>query len=165
MEDSGSVKNRQRRKTITFDQKREIIRRAEMGQKLADIGRSFGLSRSTISTIVKRKDRIQAMQLHLESGEIVTKCITRRRSGAMEHMERLLKIWLDDQMQESRSPYVTTILKKAKTIYEDVKNSMGETSVDILPFTASWGWFRRFKKRMGLQDIKFGSETSGIYMV
>ncbi|XP_017778846.1 PREDICTED: protein bric-a-brac 1-like isoform X2 [Nicrophorus vespilloides] len=146
----GAIPNQgpKKRRTITFQEKIRIIQRAEKGVPLATIGRSLGLSRSTINTIVKDKDRIMK---HLKGGLNVLKTSAiRKRSCIMEEMERLLLVWLSEEEQRNVCPAV--IQEKAKQIHEDLKNSM-EDGPDDEVFIASSGWFRRFKVRSKLQTI------------
>ena len=48
-----------KRKSISMQTKVEIVKRSEKGETNTEIGRSLGLSRTTIVTIVKDKERIR----------------------------------------------------------------------------------------------------------
>jgi DNA-binding NarL/FixJ family response regulator len=42
-------------KTLSFERKLDILKRTDNGEGRTEIARSLGLSRSTVSTIVKKK--------------------------------------------------------------------------------------------------------------
>lgn len=159
MSDSENPKNSKKRRTITFEQKIDIIKKAEKGEKLASIGRKFGLSRSTINTIVKDKERIK---MHVRDGINIRQISAARpRSGIMEEMERLLKLWIDDQNQRNVPLSLALIQQKAKQIHADIKQISGKGTRESEIFNASWGWYRRFKIRANLQNLKItGEETN-----
>ncbi|XP_069824074.1 tigger transposable element-derived protein 1-like [Dendropsophus ebraccatus] len=56
--DSFDASASKKRKAITMEVKLDIIKRYDKGERATDIGRSLGLSRSTVATIIKNKDRI-----------------------------------------------------------------------------------------------------------
>lgn len=154
---SESERHRKKRKAISFKKKLKIIENAERGEKLAEIGRNLGLSRSTINTIVKNKENIK---VHIKSGGTIQQnYATRARSNAMEEMERLLKLWLDDQIQRNVPLSLSIIQEKAKKIHKELTCNMGESS-NSETFNASWGWFRRFKIRAKLHNIKVTGEAA-----
>ena len=47
-----------KRKSLCIDEKVLLIRAIEAGEKISDVGRRFGFSRSTVSTIWKNKEKI-----------------------------------------------------------------------------------------------------------
>ena len=51
------------------------------------------------------------------------------------------------------------IQQKALHLYEDIKKRLGESS-DTEMFTASRGWFDRFKKRSGIHNVKLAGEAA-----
>ncbi|GLV42305.1 cag [Carabus blaptoides fortunei] len=158
MNDTESTKNPKRRKTITFEQKLEIIKKSERGEKLASIGRSLGLTRSTINTIVKDKERIKT---HIKDGlNIQLISASRARSTVMEEMERLLKLWLDAQNKKNVPLSLSIIQEKARQIHAVLKYNMGQSSADTETFNASWGWFRRFKIRANLHHFKMTGDAA-----
>ena len=139
------------RKAITLDVKLEVLRRFEVGEKLSQIAKALGLAASTVATIRDNKDKIKA------SSQIATPLrasrLTRHRSAVMETMERLLCVWLEDQSQRNVPLSVTVIQKKAKSLFDDLQREQGESS-QTEKFTASKGWFVRFKERHCLPHFK-----------
>ncbi|KAB0384998.1 hypothetical protein FD755_006915 [Muntiacus reevesi] len=114
------------RKAITLDVKLEVLRRFEVGEKLSQIAKALGLAVSTVATIRDNKDKIKA------SSQITTPLrasrLTRYRSALMETMERLLRVWLEDQSQRNVPLSVTIIQKKAKSLFTDLQREQGESS-------------------------------------
>ncbi|XP_067947153.1 tigger transposable element-derived protein 1-like [Watersipora subatra] len=74
-------------------------------------------------------------------------------------MEKLLTIWLDDQQRRRFPLSLLLIQEKAKSIFEDVKAKAGE-SVAEETFSASCGWFSRFKKRVNLHNVSVSGEEA-----
>ena len=145
--DSGIGKKRQ---AIPFETKIAIIKRADDGDKKADIAREYKLSRSTVSTICQQKDRI----LNHVKGSVLMKStiISKRRGKVMEKMEQRLSIWLEKRQRRSKPVTLARIQKKALSIFKKVKAKAGEGDAEIT-FSASHGWFARFKRRANLDPL------------
>jgi transposase-like protein len=47
------------RTVLTIETKQEIIAKVQSGQEMSDIARQYGLNRSTVGTIVAKKDIIK----------------------------------------------------------------------------------------------------------
>uniref|UniRef100_A0A8C3YFB3 HTH CENPB-type domain-containing protein n=1 Tax=Catagonus wagneri TaxID=51154 RepID=A0A8C3YFB3_9CETA len=71
----------------------------------------------------------------------------------METMERLLHVWLEDQGQRNVPLSVALIQEKAKSLFDDLQREQGESS-QTEKFSASKGWFVRFKERHCLPHFK-----------
>ncbi|XP_039702515.1 tigger transposable element-derived protein 1 [Pteropus medius] len=146
------------RKAITLDIKLEVLRRFEVGEKLSQIAKALGLAVSTVATIRDNKEKIKA------SSQIATPLrasrLTRHRSAVMETMERLLHVWLEDQSQRNMPLSVTIIQEKAKSLFDDLQREQGESSQKE-KFSASKGWFVRFKERHCLPHFKIDSIAPG----
>ncbi|KAM9607502.1 tigger transposable element-derived protein 1 [Trichechus inunguis] len=142
------------RKAITLDIKLEVLRRFEGGEKLSQIAKALGLAVSTVATIRDNKEKIKA------SSQIATPLrasrLTRHRSAVMENMERLLSMWLEDQRQRNVPLSVSIIQEKAKSLFDDLQHEQGE-SCQTEKFSASKGWFVRFKERHCLPHFKMNS--------
>jgi FixJ family two-component response regulator len=84
-------------KTLSFERKLDILKRIDNGEGHGEIARSLGLSRSTVSTIVK--NRVKIME-HVKSvGSLKSIIVNPKRSVVTEEMEHVFIIWLDDQAQ------------------------------------------------------------------
>lgn len=146
------------RKAITLDVKLEVLRRFEVGEKLSQVAKALGLAVSTVATIRDNKEKIKA------SSQIATPLrasrLTRHRSAVMETMERLLHVWLEDQSQRNVPLSVTVIQEKAKSLFDDLQREQGESS-QTAKFSASKGWFVRFKERHCLPHFKMSSAAPG----
>ncbi|XP_055269208.1 putative CENPB DNA-binding domain-containing protein 1 [Moschus berezovskii] len=138
-------------RAITLDVKLEVLRRFEVGEKLSQIAKALGLAVSTVATIRDNKDKIKA------SSQIATPLrasrLTRHQSAVMETMKRLLRVWLEDHSQRNVPLSITVIQKKAKSLFDDLQREQGE-SAQTEKFTASKGWFVRFKERHCLPHFK-----------
>lgn len=145
------------RKAITLDIKLEVLRRFEVGEKLSQIAKALDLAVSTVATIRDNKEKIKL------SSQIATPLrasrLTRHRSAVMETMERLLHVWLEDQSQRNMPLSVTMIQEKAKSLFDDLQREQGGSSQKET-FSASKGWFVRFKERHCLPHFKMNCTAS-----
>ncbi|XP_051830692.1 tigger transposable element-derived protein 1-like [Antechinus flavipes] len=145
------------RKAITLDVKLEVLRRFEEGEKLSQIAKALGLAISTVATIRDNKEKIKASS-EVASPSRVTQ-LTRHRSAVMENMERLLSLWIEDQNRQNAPMSTMIIQEKAKSLFDDLQREQGESS-QMEAFSASRGWFVRFKERHGLPSIKVSSDAA-----
>lgn len=143
------------RKVINLDFKMKIIKEYEAGKKVNAIASHFGLGHSTVSTILKDKDKIKDA---IKASTGYNTIITRQRKGLIPEMEKLLAIWFDDQIQK-RMPITHLIIQtKARDIFDTLKEREGGQSTET--FVASYGWFQRFRKRFNLHNCSFSGELT-----
>ncbi|TEA25644.1 hypothetical protein DBR06_SOUSAS2510059, partial [Sousa chinensis] len=65
------------------------------GKKTVDVAHSYNMNRSTISTILKKKDKIME---HVKSTVLMMWTVVSKKHGkVMEEMEKLLSVWIQDQ--------------------------------------------------------------------
>lgn len=146
-----------RRKTISLKVKSEILIRLDKGEKLSDVARSFGVNPSTIATIKKDKARIEN---HIKTGASTNSTIiSKNRDTYLEETEKLLRIWMDDMLEKKMPVSIFTIQTKARNLYKAIKIKTGP-DCDTNKFSASNGWFDKFKKRSGYHNVKITGEAS-----
>ena len=80
----------------------------------------------------------------------------------MEKMEKLLSAWMQDQHQSWVPLSLILIQKKAKSLYEDLKN--GEES-EVASFNVSHIWFHRFKARANIHKVNVSGKAEIVDMV
>ncbi|XP_067944941.1 tigger transposable element-derived protein 1-like [Watersipora subatra] len=152
--ESDSAKKRQ---TISFETKVSIIKKLDAGEKMVSVAQVYNLNRSTVGTIYKQKDRI--MERVKGAVPMQSTIISKKRGKIIEEMEKLFTIWLDDQQRRRFSLSLLLIQEKAKSIFEDVKAKAGESAAEKT-FSASCGWFSRFKKRANLHNVSVSGEAA-----
>jgi len=151
------LKGDKRRHTITMETKVGIIKKYEKGEKMADIARAHKMSHSTIRTIIR--DKVRIMDHVKKSVSMHTTIITKKRGILIEKMEKLLVMWIEDMQQQQIPISLMLIQEKALSLYEDLKCKNGD-SVDAHTFTASHGWFQKFRDRNKLHNIKVAGEAA-----
>uniref|UniRef100_A0A0B6ZJ75 HTH CENPB-type domain-containing protein n=1 Tax=Arion vulgaris TaxID=1028688 RepID=A0A0B6ZJ75_9EUPU len=157
-EDESNTGMRKRtRKAITLAVKREILNEYEAGMKVTKLASKFKLSHSTVSSILKDKDKYLK---EMRSGRPLQTTWIRKRDGLIPEVERMLVPWIHEQTQSLDTPLSQTVVSaKALSIFETLKKQQGEIANDER-FSASRGWFDRFKRRAGWQKISQGEDTS-----
>ena len=141
------------------EEKLDIISQLEKVEQTVNICHNVRLAHSSIRTIRDNADRIK------ESSKSRTKVSTKRisysRCSIMEHVEKMLRAWIQDQNQCHVPISKLLVQAKARTIYEDL--SRGDDSVT--PFNASTGWFSKFTKRYNFHNIKMTGEAASADIV
>uniref|UniRef100_K7FJD3 HTH CENPB-type domain-containing protein n=1 Tax=Pelodiscus sinensis TaxID=13735 RepID=K7FJD3_PELSI len=122
----------------------------EVGQAMSFMSRTLGLSKSTISTIIKDSNHI----CEAVKGSAPMK---KQRAGPILEMEKLLVLWIEDQIEKRKPLSLMTIQTKARSLFE-LKKKEGYDCDQT--FTASHGWFNHFKMRANLHNVKLSGEAA-----
>lgn len=148
-----------RRKALSMELKLDVLKRIDTGEKQADVARSHQLSRSTVSTILKDKDRIMD---HIKSCKNMQAPIICKRSKIIEEIEDMLRPWIVDLTRRDIPVNRGMIQERALIFYE---NLTAQTSYQNEPgenvFKASNGWFDNFRKRFNYHYIELKEEAPG----
>lgn len=146
----GSARTKRDRQELTIANKAKLIEQVESrgAKKKADIAREWGLRPSTLSTIMKNKDRIltQYKSQRYAAGR------RRMRTAAYPDVEEALLTWFR-YARAANIPITGPILQ-----------GMGVTLAQELghpEFSCSVGWLDRFKARHGLTFNPKNSQDSG----
>ena len=120
---STSTSSKPKRKSISLEQKLEIINKYEAGATKAKIGHDFSMNEGTIWSILARSKvyKNQGQSASSSSGLQTT----RIRSSTMVEMEHLLSIWIEDCNQKRRQKLINlcqnSIKAKALSLFEMVE--------------------------------------------
>jgi hypothetical protein len=146
------------RKSVSLEIKHKIIKLAENGESNTEIARKLDLPRTTVVSIMKDKARIldEVKGQAPMQGKYI-----RQRAGLIAEMEKLLIVWLDDQMCCHIRVSPAVIQAKARSLFEYLKSIHGDSSQEGT-FQASKGWFKRFKSRFNLHNIMEQSEAASV---
>jgi len=152
-----NVASKRPRRVIDLEMKLKVIKEYESGKSVMVIARQSGMSHSTIATILKNKNKVtEAVK---GSASLKATRLTKIREGPISYMEKLLMTWIEDQAQKHIPLSTMTITTKAKSLFAMLKEKAGpDYNVE---FTASSGWFQRFKNRYSLNNVKVSSESVG----
>ena len=138
-----------KRKSLSIERKMEIIRAVDGGRMKSEVAREHGLSSSTMSTIIKNKDRIEE-QYNLS---IIDPTRKRFCTAALGDVEELLLKWFRD-VQEKNLPVSGPLLKEKAEMFA---KSLGHAN-----FQASNGWHARFKERNNIHQLRVCGESAGV---
>nr|XP_053629208.1 tigger transposable element-derived protein 1-like [Cherax quadricarinatus]XP_053629209.1 tigger transposable element-derived protein 1-like [Cherax quadricarinatus] len=138
----------------TIDVKKEIIQKYESGVRLVELARMYGKNKSTIGSILSKKEQIK--EADVAKGVNMP---TKKRPQIVEEVEKLLLVWIKDEEIAGDSVSETIICEKARKLHADLVQKTPGTSADS-EFKASRGWFDRFKKRSGIHNVRHGEAAS-----
>ena len=128
----------QKRKCLSLDTKVAIIRQVKEGQKPKQaIAAEHEIRASSLSTILKNSDKILADWEANREGQR-----RRMRLSPYDEVEKALYAWFIDIRTTQNIPLSGPIIRAKAT---ELANKMG-----ITDFTASTGWFDRFKRNATL---------------
>jgi hypothetical protein len=142
--------DKKKRKVIALDTKLDIIKRFDNGQSKASISRALGLNGSAVRLIVSKCNEYKE-QGKVASTYFSVRC-ARNRSSILVEMENLLLTWLDDCNQKRIPTGTNNIIVKALSLFSSLKENKFKRDTTI--FSASRGWFEKFKARTGMHNVK-----------
>ncbi|XP_075418980.1 zinc finger MYM-type protein 5 isoform X3 [Tenrec ecaudatus] len=154
---SGSSSKRQRR-SIDLEVKQKVIELHEGGKSVNAVARDLGMSHSTITTILKNKEKI--LRAVKGSAPLKATRLTKMREGPISDMETLLMAWIEDQTLQRIPLSTSAITAKARSLFEMLKEKAGPDY--NIEFSASSGWFMRFKQRFSLHNVKVSDDRNKI---
>jgi len=137
----------------TVELKKELITKWEKGTRASDLAVQYGMAKPTISNILKNREAIKAADV--AKG---VKSLTSKRRPAVEEVEKLLMVWINEKQLAAYSVSEAIICEKARLSYSDITRDTPGSSAE--EFKASKGWFDNFKKRTGIHGVVRHGETA-----
>nr|CAD7462718.1 unnamed protein product [Timema tahoe] len=138
------------RKAITLEVKHKMLNLHDSGMKVSKLAAAFGMSHSSVSGILKEREKYLEQ---VNSAVPMQSTVVRRREGLIPEVEKILIAWVNQQTQTvHRPPDQAEISAKALSVFEAIKEWRGDAAKDET-FNASKGWYSRFKKRAGWQNV------------
>ncbi|CAK1545475.1 unnamed protein product [Leptosia nina] len=129
---------------LTLKDKLRVIDMLDKGDNYAKIVETFGIGRSTVSDIKRKKDKILKFMNLKERGDGVRKTL---KTSGNPILEDALYTWLLQQRRLQVPITGQMICDKARTLHREITNSN-------IPFKASPGWLDKFKKRHGINSLR-----------
>lgn len=135
------------RKHLKLSEKLEILESLSKGRCVTDLAKQFGVAKSTICAIKKRRTLI--LRKTNQNVDGIRKFKTLKKS-TYSKMEKALYKWFIS-LRERNIP-VSGLMLKQKAI--NLQKSIDESST----FIASNGWLNRFKRRYNVRFLKISGE-------
>ncbi|GFV21449.1 tigger transposable element-derived protein 4 [Trichonephila clavipes] len=131
-------------KCLTISEKKKLIESVEEGERMVDVAKAFEIPLSSLSTILKNKEKIFSA-----SSSRVRKRVSK---GNFTCLEQCLVSWMR-QCRGQNIPMGGSLFKeKAKAFAKELG----------IEFSASEGWLTNFKKRNGIVFKKMCGESSSV---
>lgn len=145
---SGSLfEMSQTRKHLKLEEKGKILESIGKGMTVTDLAKQYGVAKSTICGIKKKKQLISQRVAKTFAGPGKLKTL---KSSTFPKMERALYKWFI-KLREQNIPVSGIMLQEKAKI---LQKKIDETST----FVASSGWLNRFKQRYGIRLLKISGE-------
>lgn len=150
----------QKRILLLYD-KIQILNELQKGASCEQVAKMYGVSESAVYSLRGSEDEIR-------DNAGVTPGVTKqsRRDPILEKVERVLSVWIENQVQKGNPVNILIIRTKALELYETIKSENDdEALLPTMKFVASRNWIDNFMKRANLQDIPLGGRvflTDGI---
>lgn len=135
-----------KRKSLCIDEKAFLIRAIEAGETKSDVGKRFGFSRSTVSTIWKNREKILQAE---ESGKFSKKL----KRPKYENLDQAMLSWFHRQRQNNMPVSGPIIKAKAEEFAKELR---------LMTFKASEGWLGKFKQRHHINYGKANGEARSV---
>ena len=137
--------NSKKKKCLSINEKKRVIQAVEDGQLKKEVAKHFGILPSTLSMILKNKDRI--------TGSALDASRKRSRLGEFPRLEECLLKWIR-QCRGQNVPVGGFMLKEKAKFFAN--------SLKIKEFAASEGWLTNFKNRHGITFKKICGESASV---
>ncbi|XP_037108652.1 uncharacterized protein LOC119123564 isoform X2 [Syngnathus acus] len=144
----GTQDDKPKRKTVmtTIALKKELIAKWERGTRVSDLAVQYKMAKSTVSTILKRKEAIKAADV--AKG---VKTLSSRRTDKVEEVEKVLLEWITHKQLRGDIVSETLICDKARELHNALTRDNPGGSAE--EFKASKGWFVNFRERSGIHGV------------
>lgn len=141
--------NKRKKNTLSLDTKVKILKRLNEGVSGNRLAQDFNVAKSAISYIKSKKQEIMDA-VSCTYHEAKKKSL---HNAEYEEMEKCLYKWFLNQREKKNTLTGPVLKAKAKSIFSEVYPDKAENA-----FTASDGWFSKFKTRHGIRFLKIGGE-------
>jgi hypothetical protein len=147
-------RKRKTRRPLTLEDKINIIRRKESEFKLSDndLAKEYDVDRSTISSILRNKDKLLQTYMNATPSAINK---TRIQTGKFPALEEALYKWFLG-IRSQNIPVSQEMLKtKVLYFYNEARNN----GVYFSNFEASQGWLENFQERYNISSKRIHGES------
>ncbi|XP_028968478.1 tigger transposable element-derived protein 6 [Galendromus occidentalis] len=144
-----SMDTQKRRKQFCLEEKLSILEEVNSGKKKVDVAKKYGISKSTLSTILKDSKKLeeQAKTAGFDPKR------RRMRTAQYDDIDKATLMWLQD-VRSKNIPVTGPLLRERALHYA------GELGHD--DFRASEGWLARFRNRYGVRTRAPSDEVAPV---
>ncbi|XP_064473520.1 uncharacterized protein LOC135388112 isoform X2 [Ornithodoros turicata] len=140
-----------KRATLNYEERLQVIRHVQSGQKKSAVANAFNIPRSTLSTFLKNKDAIE-----VNAARRTSRGAKRVRVRAYEELEEKLFQWCEDAQALGMTLTGPIMLSQARQFADE----LGIVSVSV-----GTGWIHRFRERHGIRKASSYAENKGEYII
>jgi hypothetical protein len=164
----GEIRKKNGRNRLNLEQKLQIFDMAKNGTSFSEIGKIFGIDRSTVSKLMKTQDKLRNVA---GSGvSLKSKALKKGKYQVLEHglyswflTKRKQHAFIDNKSLRMKALQLHKIaISKGYTISscnsDEEEDFNGFTEQEQPKFIASDGWVKKFKQRFGIRKLTVKGE-------
>ncbi|OMJ09634.1 Tigger transposable element-derived protein 1 [Smittium culicis] len=141
---------------MSISEKIEVLNALQNENNVSKVEKMKGINESTLRYIIKNSEKIRKIDT-ISSSYSKDKTFYHRHE-IISKMEKSLKEWIDLQLRKNSAATTASIKQKSLSIFQNIRETF--PSEENVTFSASSGWFKNFKRREGLHNIKFTGEAA-----
>ncbi|XP_054259801.1 jerky protein homolog-like [Macrosteles quadrilineatus] len=142
------MSNKRKHNTLTLKDKLETLKRLDNGESVTKLAKELNVGKATICDWKKNRAKLQ--QYCTTSSEVTLENRQTARQSQYDKVDEALFLWFS-QERERGTPLSGPIVQEKAIQLNNLLN--GDSS-----FTASTGWFDRWKKRHGIRQLTVTGE-------
>ena len=161
--------SKRKRSNIDVSIKLKVISDRENGDLVKTIMKRYNLGCGTVCNIWKNRGKLNNRNF---APGVVTSGHGQNRTDLTEAMEIQVATWLKAEGKKGRTVTAGEIREQARNIHsrllrEKLARPSSSQTPDIVepPFTASYGWLRRFNERLSRQTKAIGMNKIRKYII
>ena len=147
---------KKRKNVMTIHEKMKILTSLENGMKNWEICKKYNVQSSTVSTILKSKDKIKEHHTFMQS---VGSNLSRKRLRDTDYdiLDHIVFEWFNQR--RANGELISGVI--LQSVAKDFHKKLAEQGlVPKNQFKASTGWLAKFKKRHGLRNLQAKGEKA-----
>ena len=146
-----SPTEKRKRVCLSINDKLQVIEKKEKGQNIKSIAKEYGIGETTVRDLIRNSENIRKYATKFDSDKGLKTRKSMKKSTYSTLDEALINWYRQQRLLNKNNVRYKAVIEKAKMLHRDF-NMPGN-------FTASKGWWDRFRHRYGLRTKRQRGQT------